>query len=114
MICPPEDGLAEPWFGRVWLNPPYGENARWLSRLADHGNGISLVASRTEVMEWFVPFVWKRATAILFIYGRLFFMQADGRRAKGNAGHGSVLVAYGNTNAQALATSGIEGKLVIP
>jgi hypothetical protein len=24
-VLPQQDGLRLPWFGRVWLNPPYGE-----------------------------------------------------------------------------------------
>ncbi len=24
-----------PWFGRVWLNPPYGDNAPWFARIAE-------------------------------------------------------------------------------
>jgi hypothetical protein len=45
-----EDGLAAPWFGRVWLNPPYtaGEVEAWLRRLGDHGQGVALIFARTE------------------------------------------------------------------
>ncbi len=114
MIAPPDDGLAAKWRGRVYLNPPYGNKActQWLRKLAAHGNGIALVASRTEVEAWFWPFVWEAADAILFIKGRIYFFKPDGTEADGNAGHGSVLAAYGAKNVIALQNCGIEGRLV--
>lgn len=40
-----DDGLALPWHGRVWCNPPFGREAvKWPRRMRDHGNGIALVA----------------------------------------------------------------------
>jgi hypothetical protein len=39
-----EDGLASPWHGRVWLNPPYGsEKGEWIERLVReyHAGNIS-------------------------------------------------------------------------
>lgn len=109
MIAPPSDGLSEQWSGRVWLNPPYGDPIkRWISRLAKHGNGVALVPARTDVECWFWPYVWEAATAVLFIRGRLHFHRPDGS-TKGNAGHGSVLVAYGNKNADAIQNCGIRG-----
>jgi hypothetical protein len=72
-----EDGLAQPWEGRVWINPPYGKEAgKWLLRLAEHGDGIALVFARTDVRWWHaaVP----SASAVCFIRGRLTFIA--GRR----------------------------------
>lgn len=111
MISPPEDGLSAKWAGRVWLNPPYGESiVPWMKRMADHGNGTALVGSRTEVEKWFWPFVWESATAVLFLRGRLCFYKPSGLKADGNAGHGSVLAAYGDTDAARLRASGIVGR----
>lgn len=105
----PEDGLAAEWTGRVWLNPPYSMEAwMWLSKLADHGDGIALVFARTETAG-FVRTVWKRATAVLFLHGRLYFHKADGTRAAANSGAPSVLVAYGDAAAERLRTSGLDG-----
>ena len=105
-------GLMQPWFGRVWLNPPYGlQTGAWLQRLADHGIGIALIFSRTET-EMFFAQVWGKADALLFVEGRLFFHYTDGRRADANAGAPSVLIAYGDDNAEKLQTSGIRGSYV--
>lgn len=107
-----DNGLSKPWHGRVWCNPPYGlEAARWLERLAEHGNGTALIFARTET-EMFFDWVWQRATAVLFLYGRLHFHHVDGKRAKANAGAPSVLVAYGDANARAIHTSLIPGQFV--
>ncbi|WP_309138993.1 DNA N-6-adenine-methyltransferase [Nocardia cyriacigeorgica] len=107
-IAPPDDGLAAPWNGRVWLNPPYADIARWLDKLADHGQGTALVFARTET-RWFVEHVWARASAVLFLYGRLHFHLPDGSRAHGNAGAPSCLVAYGGDDAMLLRSSDLEG-----
>lgn len=107
-----DDGLAQPWSGRVWMNPPYGrETVRWMRRLADHGDGIGLIFARTETAMFFET-VWGHADAVLLIEGRLRFHRADGTRAKINAGAPSCLIAYGESNVEALRTSGIPGFLV--
>lgn len=108
----PTNGLFEPWFGRVWLNPPYGElAARWVGRLAEYGNGITLLFARTET-EMFFRSVWGKADAVLFLDGRLHFHRPDGKRSKNSSGAPSCLVAYGEHNVNALAASGLAGCLV--
>jgi hypothetical protein len=106
------DGLAQPWSGRVWLNPPYSREAvKWLRKMADHGDGIALVFARTET-SWFFETVWRAAHSILFLEGRIYFHRPDGRRADANAGAPSCLVAYGAKNTVALEQSNIAGRLV--
>lgn len=108
-----DDGLASPWDGFVWLNPPYGPQTwKWLARLADHeGGGIALVFARTET-RGFVSQVWGKATALRFLHGRLHFHYPNGDRAPANAGAPSVLVAYGEEAADRLLVSGLAGTFV--
>jgi len=111
-ITRPDDGLTETWHGRVWLNPPYSADVGpWVGRLAGHGCGTALVFARTET-SWFVDYVWRKATALLFVAGRLHFCYPDGQTAEANAGAPSALVAYGQGDASRLLGSGIEGAYV--
>lgn len=109
-----EDGLDLPWEGRVWLNPPYGKEAwPFLRKLADHGQGTALIFARTET-EIFFETIWGRATAVLFLKGRLTFLDGVNHKpARANSGAPSCLVAYGAEDARALAYSGLPGRVVL-
>lgn len=99
-----DDGLKRQWRGHVWLNPPYGPPAvvrPWMKKMAEHDDGIALIFARTET-DMFHEFVWDRARALFFFYGRLKFYNIHGvipvkekTGRPGNAGAPSVLVAYG-------------------
>lgn len=107
-----ENGLLLRWQGRVWLNPPYGPAiSRWMARMAEHGCGTALVFARTET-EWFFSSVWRAATALLFLGGRLNFHLPDGTRSLRNAGGPSVLIAYGRGDADRLAAAELDGAFV--
>ena len=107
-----DDGLTAEWGADefVWLNPPYGADMwPWLLRLADHpAGGIALIFARTETAG-FTEAVWSRASALLFLTGRLFFHHVNGERAAHNSGAPSVLIAYGDEAAGALAGSTLPG-----
>ena len=105
-------GLMQKWFGRVWLNPPYGpETKKWLEHLAGHGRGTALIFLRTDT-KWFMSHCWQGASGMLFVYGRIVFHRPNGEPAPGCAGAPSVLVAYGAEDADRLRTSGIPGVYV--
>ena len=106
-----DSGLMQPWDGRVWLNPPYGEEMwDWLNKMAAHCNGIALIFARTET-QGFHRFVWRAASAVFFPKGRIRFHYVDGTQA-GSAGAPSVLVAYGLDNAEVLQNCKLDGQFI--
>ena len=106
-----ENGLNKIWFGRVYMNPPYGKGMEmWIEKLKNHGNGIALIFARTETKVFF-NFIWDYADAVLFVKGRIKFFNLEGKQV-GTPGAPSVFIAYGKENAKALKESGIEGKFI--
>lgn len=79
-----DDGLAQDWFGRVWLNPPYashliGRFAEKLVESVEDGGvpeAIVLVNNATETT-WFGHII-SVASAITFPSSRVRFWQPDG------------------------------------
>lgn len=107
-----DNGLMMPWDGRIWCNPPYGRDTfSWLSRLAEHGNGIALIFARTET-RGFHSEIWEKADAVFFFKGRLKFYRVNGEQG-GTANAPSCLVAYGDSNVRSICRSGLSGKLVL-
>ncbi len=106
------DGLSRKWVGSVWLNPPFSRKwPKWVKKLADHGNGIALLAARTETAAFF-DLVWGRADSILFLKGRPYFHFVDGSRAGINSGAPICLIAYGASSGALLRVCGLPGKLI--
>jgi hypothetical protein len=38
-----DDGLLQPWEGRVWMNPPWSGTSPWARKFIEHGHGVCLV-----------------------------------------------------------------------
>lgn len=105
-----DDGLKTEWEGSVWCNPPYGKDTKiWLEKFKKHRNGIALVFARTDT-KWFHD-IAKDVDAILFIEKRVQFVDALNATNKGGSTSGSMLLAYGKKNLEALKN--IKGFLVI-
>jgi len=106
-----DDGLAQPWEGRVWLNPPYGrETFKWMERMSEHRSGLALIFARTET-QGFHEFIWNRADSLFFFKGRIAFHREDGTR--GNVANApSVLVSYSRLDSMVLKLAKLEGRLV--
>lgn len=104
-----DDGMAQPWGGRVWLNPPYGrETGKWVGRLREHGNGIALVFTRVDT-PWAQAAI-AAADVVCLIRGRVEFLPGAGasfRNGRSRAGAPSMLLAFGAASARAVAKSGL-------
>lgn len=109
-----DDGLAKAWPAEdfVWLNPPYGRMTKpFLEKLAQHpAGGIALVFARTDTV-WAHSTVFDKASAVLFLKGRLRFINPNGKAATNAAGAPSMLVAYGDLAAIRLQRAVDEGSL---
>ena len=90
-----DDGLKQPWKGKVWLNPPYGPNTgTWMARMAAHANGIALVFSRTDAA-WCQQ-AMQSADLMLFMAGRINFVPGrENAHKTSGAGAGTVMFAWG-------------------
>lgn len=102
-----QDGLAQPWHGLVWMNPPFGgRNGQvpWLLKFFAHGNGIALVAARTSA-GWFHDEA-VRAETMLFPRGKTKFVRPDGSIG-GSPGSGVVLLGMGEVANAALMRCGL-------
>jgi len=72
------NGLAWPWLGRVWMNPPYGrEIGQWVKKAREEVKAgraelvACLVPARTDA-RWFQDNAWS-ADEIRFVRGRIAF-----------------------------------------
>ena len=76
-----DNGLEQPWSGRVFVNPPYGrELPDWITKVRSEWGSdrveevIALVPSRTDT-EWFETLTGNTTDAVIcFLSGRLTFV----------------------------------------
>lgn len=90
-----DDGLAKPWFGDVWLNPPYSDIVDWMEKAYkesknDEVSSVTcLVPNRTST-RWFHDYA-AHAEIYVVLRGRLEYIHT-----KGSAPFPSALFVFGD------------------
>ena len=116
-FTPSQDGLAQDWSGRVWLNPPYAQPAigHFVEKLVSEFKAarvtaaILLTHNYTDT-SWFHKAAMA-AQAICFTRGRIRFMALDGGIAAPT--QGQVFFYFGDDAARFASVFGEVG-LVLP
>ena len=68
-----EDGLTSPWYGTVWMNPPYSKPAPWVDKFVAHADGVALLPYSKS--KWLQK-LWDSDASLLYVY-RIIFERAD-------------------------------------
>lgn len=105
-----DNGLKQPWTGRVWMNPPFSNMEAWIDKMTAHANGMALVNARTET-KWFFRGIWDAAYAVFFFKSRIKFVRPDGQESA-TGKMGQAVAAYTEADAAILYRANLEGKFV--
>ena len=73
-----DDGLGQPWEGRVWMNPPYSDVTPWVRRFIGHQEGIGLFPMAKS--RW-VNTIWSSDAALVISQdgGEMLFDRPDSK-----------------------------------
>lgn len=75
-----DDGLDRAWWGRVYVNPPFGALDEWAKKCAEEGQQgceiLLLLPARTDTRYWHQYI--GAAQAVCFLRGRVRFVGAPG------------------------------------
>ena len=92
-----DNGLLKPWFGNVWLNPPYSADliGKFAEKAAqeEYKQAIILVNNATETV-WFNTLI-QVASAVVFPSSRVKFYMPDGKT--GAPLQGQAVIYIGET-----------------
>ncbi len=112
-----DDGMSLPWFGRVWLNPPFGDTARWVERLeAEYfcGNVTEalLLVNSNHGYKWYEN-LWRR-WPVCCLRERVRFVNKSGVQG-GQAKRGQTIVyIYQRDYSRFAAHFGALGRILFP
>lgn len=74
-----EKGLEQPWFGTVWMNPPFKTCQLWVSRFMSHGKGVALLPVSKSL--WFDKILMNPDAKVVHLPSNLLFDLPNGKQA---------------------------------
>jgi len=85
-----QNGLTQPWEGRIWLNPPFSDWPRWADKVLSELDSIEAIvmlgATRTLTAQYFRPLL-ERSDGFCIITGRTPFWGIKSETTSPTDGH---------------------------
>ena len=95
-----DDGLAQNWHGRVWMNPPYSACTPWVDKFINHRHGVCLLPWAKSA--WTIR-LWGEADAVVLPERWFHFAVSEG---SGSISSAVFLAAFGDECVEAIQRVG--------
>lgn len=112
-----DDGLKQPWYGNVWLNPPYSRtlipqfSLAVINKRQDYNQAIVLVNNATETI-WCQNLLGA-CTACCFFDSRIKFLCVNGKTG-GSSMQGQIVLYFGINHQKFVENFSPYGPIIMP
>lgn len=95
-----ENGLVQPWHGRVWCNPPYSDPLPWVARMTAlyqaHTIDAGMMLLNCSCSPSWAQLLWRHATAVCLLGKRINFWHPTKTNANGSYDRDSAVFYFGS------------------
>lgn len=88
-----DDGLAQPWHGLVWCNPPYSSPTAWCRRWAQHPDGCILIRADLSTSG---PYTAVEAATSMYVARRRIEFVSGRQTRAGAVNFSTILLGRGD------------------
>lgn len=113
---PETDGLEQPWFGNVFVNPPFSKKSDFLQKTIDERDGTNVIyvltPDSTDTKSWWHEYIAEYADYIWFSKGRISYIDPETGEKAGSPTFGTAISIFGEPGDKTLKRFDKKGQLL--